>query len=316
VRAFLGFLLTLAAAAVAGAVLAYPAYLLLHPFAPWPFHRIANRVTLLALVLMLVNYCRRTGLVSRRDFGYGLRRPRFLAVCLVFAALGIASATLGAAFLLGVHLREWRDPAALGHVAVWARLLLAGAGSGIAVALIEETVMRGALHSAIERESGSVAAVALVAPLFALLHFYARTTIPPEAVGPSSGFVLLGAFFSPWAQLAAVAEAFLAWLAVGVLLGLTRAWTGNIAAALGLHAGWVLVLRVLQLATVPGPGAVGSLWVGRLDGLLGLWLLPWSALIGLALWATRESWVPYARAVGAGRSASASSRAMGSSSSR
>ena len=37
-------------------------------------------------------------------------------------------------------------------------------------------------------------------------------------------------------------------------------------------------------------------WVGRFDGLLGYWLLPWGVLIAAALWVTRARWVPPARA--------------------
>ncbi len=39
------------------------------------------------------------------------------------------------------------------------------------------------------------------------------------------------------------------WLAVGLILSLTRVLTGNIAVAIGLHAGWVVVLRMLQEST-------------------------------------------------------------------
>jgi membrane protease YdiL (CAAX protease family) len=316
-RAFLGFLASLCVAALAGALLAYPAFELVQLLGgPWPFHRIANRITLLVLVLVLIVYCRRMGLTARRDFGYGLPRPRFLRVALLFGLIGALSAALGALFLLGAHLRLWSDPAQLGHIAVWLRWLLTGLGSGIAVALIEETVMRGALHTAISRESGPLAAALLTAPLFALLHFYARTHIAAQAVGPGSGLVILAAFFSPWAHPLEVGDAFLAWLAVGLILSVTRIWTGNIAVALGLHAGWVMVLRILQLGTVPGSESPYASWVGRYDGLLGYWLLPWAALLMLGLWLTRSVWVPYARAARGASSAIPSSRSTGSLSSR
>ena len=316
-RAFLGFLASLCVAALAGALLAYPAFELVQLLGgPWPFHRIANRITLLVLGLVLVVYCRRLGLTARRDFGYGLPRPRFLRVALLFGLIGALSAALGALFLLRAHLRLWSDPAQLGHIAVWLRWLLSGLGSGIAVALIEETVMRGALHTAISRESGPLAAALLTAPLFALLHFYARTHIATQAVGPGSGFVILATFFSPWAHPLEVGDAFLAWLAVGLILSATRIWTDNIAVALGLHAGWVMVLRILQLGTVPGSGSPYAPWVGRYDGLLGYWLLPWAALLMLGLWLTRPVWVPYARAARGASSAIPSSRSTGSLSSR
>jgi hypothetical protein len=92
-----------------------------------------------------------------------------------------------------------------------------------------------------------------------------------------------------------VFDAFLSWLIVGLILSLTRVLTGNIAVAIGLHAGWVFVLRMLQEATSSGVAPAFSFWVGRFDGLLGFWLLPWGVVIAAALWLTRAVWVPRAR---------------------
>jgi membrane protease YdiL (CAAX protease family) len=182
--------------------------------------------------------------------------------------------------------------------------------SGIAVALIEETVMRGAMHSAIARESGQWAAVLFTAPLFAVLHFFAKARIPIDELHWASGFDLLGRSFAPLSTPSLVFDSFAAWLAVSLVLSLTRVLTGTIATALGLHAGWVVVLRMLQEATAPGPDAHASAWVGKFDGLLGYWVLPWSAAIGLALWLMRRAWVPYASGA---MSASRSRRSTGSS---
>ena len=90
-------------------------------------------------------------------------------------------------------------------------------------------------------------------------------------------------------------DSFLSWLIVGLILSLTRVLTGNIAVAIGLHAGWVLVLRMLQEGTNGGEAPLYSFWVGRFDGLLGYWLLPWGIGIAAALWFTRALWVPQAR---------------------
>jgi hypothetical protein len=62
-----------------------------------------------------------------------------------------------------------------------------------------------------------------------------------------------------------------------------------------LHAGWVLVLRMLQEGTTSGVAPQYAFWVGRFDGLLGYWLLPWGVCIAIALWLTRTRWVPRAR---------------------
>ena len=125
------------------------------------------------------------------------RWRRFLSVSLRWGALGIATAAVGAAFLLATDLRVVTDPASLGSAATLSHLLLAGLASGISVALIEETVFRGAMHTAIARESGPWSAALLTAPLFAILHFFAKASIPPEQLDCGSGFDLLVRSFAP-----------------------------------------------------------------------------------------------------------------------
>lgn len=293
-RAFAWFVAAIVLAGVIGALLSYPAYTLTSTFAGWAFHRVASRVAMLVLIGELVWLCRHLNLTRARDFGYGLPWRRFLKVSCTWGAIGIATAAVGAAFLLATHLRTVAPsfaPTALNC----ARIFLIALSSGIVVALIEETVVRGAMHTAIERESGPWAAALLTAALYAVLHFYAKSRIAPEDVGWSSGFDLLLRSFSPLGQPSLVFDAFLSWLIVGLILSLTRALTGNIAVAIGLHAGWVVVLRMLQEATESGAAPRYSFWVGRFDGLLGYWLVPWGIAIAIALWLSRAQWVPRAR---------------------
>jgi uncharacterized protein len=293
-RALAWFLGAILLAGLIGALIAYPAYELTSSFAPWAFHRVAGRVAMLLLAAELVWLCRHLNLKRRSDFGYGLPWRRFLTVSLAWGAVGIATAGVGAGFLLATHLRIVRPdfvPAAWN----FARIFGIGVLSGVAVALIEETVMRGAMHTAIERESGPWAAALLTAPLFAVLHFTAKSRIAPEDIGWGSGFDLLLRSFSPLGSPSLVFDSFLSWLIVGLILSLTRVLTGNIAVAIGLHAGWVVVLRMLQEATTSGEAPAYAFWVGRFDGLLGYWLVPWGVCIAAALWLTRVSWVPAAR---------------------
>ncbi len=293
-RAFAAFTAVILLAGLIGAMLAYPAYELTSTFAAWPFHRVYGRIAMLALALALVWLCRRLALVERADFGYGLRRPRFLRVAALWGAIGIATAGLGAAFLLLNRLRV-PDPQFAWSLRSTVHVLVLALTSAAAVALLEETVMRGAMQTAVARESWPLIAVLLIAPLFALLHFFAKASIPAGDVGFGSGFTLLARSFAPLAHPGLVFDAFLSWLAVGLVLGLTRALTGNIAAAIGLHAGWVVVLRLLQETTVRGSDPALAIWVGRFDGLLGYWLLPWAACIAAAIWLARSHWVAYAR---------------------
>jgi membrane protease YdiL (CAAX protease family) len=298
-RAFAWFVGTLVAAGFMAALVAYPVYELTSQVASWPFHRVASRVAMLAAAAGLVWVCRHLGVDSKRALGYGLPWRRFVKIALLAGVIGMATAASGAALLLTMHWRVAADAPSL------IKLFLVGLSSGIAVALIEETVMRGAMHTAIARESGQWAAVLLTAPLFAVLHFFAKARIPVDELSWGSGLDLLARSFAPLGSPSLVFDSLMAWLAVSLVLSLTRVLTGNIATALGLHAGWVVILRMLQEGTLSGPAAAGSAWVGKFDGLLGYWVLPWSAAIGLALWLTRRAWVPYAAGLDGGGSGGA-----------
>src|SRR5260370_35004824 len=104
-RAFAWFLGVILLAGVIGASIAYPAYELTTTFASWAFHRVASRIAMLVLVVALVWLCRHLRLRTKRGFGYGLPWRRFLGQSLSWGALGIAKASLGAAFLLLTHPR-------------------------------------------------------------------------------------------------------------------------------------------------------------------------------------------------------------------
>src|ERR1700733_2464123 len=290
-RAFAWFVGAILLAGFIGALIAYPAYELTSTFAGWKFHRVAGRVAMLLLAVELVWLCRHLNLKTRRDYGYGLPWRQFLKVSFVWGAIGMATAGVGAWFLLSTHLRIL-SPGFAPTAWNFARIFMVGVGSGVAVALLEDTVMRGAMHTAIERESGPWTAALLTAPLFAVLHFTAKAAIPPQDIGWGSGFDLLLRSFSPLSSPSLVFDSFLSWLIVGLILSLTRVLTGNIAVAIGLHAGWVVVLRMLQEGTTTGQAAATSMWVGRFDGLLGYWLVPWGICIAAALWLPRARWGP------------------------
>ena len=288
-RAFAWFLGAILLAGILTACVAYPAYQLTTSFAHFAFHRVGSRIAMLMLVAELVWVCRHLKLYAVRDYGYGLPWRVFLQRSLTWGVIGMLTAGVGAAFLLLTHLRV-ADPDFVASVPGYLRIFAVGLSSGVAVALIEETLMRGAMHTAIERESGPWAAALLTAPLFAVLHLFAKVHIPTEELGWHSGFDLLIRSFAPLGNLGLVYDSLLSWLIVGLILSLTRVLTGNIAIAMGLHAGWVVVLRMLQEATVRGSTPQFSLWVGRFDGLLGLWLVPWGCTILGVLWFSRARW--------------------------
>lgn len=279
-RPFFSFLLLMAFALVAGALLAYPAYALGQALgADWPFHRVASRVAMLVLLLGFLWLLRRLDLADRASLGFGAPRHEFLRVLGVGWVIGALSMLPVIATLLVLEVRE---PAASIDAAQIAAVVLKGLIAGLVVASTEETFLRGAMHTAIERKSGARAAIVLTALVYAALHFLNRTRIPHESVDWASGVTLLCGTFGPWRQPAAVIDSFLALFAVGVLLGMVRARTGHIAACIGLHAGWVWVIAITRELTTHNPGADWHRLVGSYDGVVGYLVLGWTLAMILA----------------------------------
>jgi len=282
-RAFAWFMGLTALALVAIAVFAYPAWTLLHPFFDFPFHRVGERIGMLALLAGFLLVARRLRLADRASLGYGLPRHAFLCETSLGLALGVASMLAVVGLMTALGLLDWRPAAGLAGMDLL-RLVALRAGSGFAVAFIEETFLRGAMHTAIERESGTRLAVLLTALLYAATHFFASYHIAPGQVTARSGLELLAGTLHSWAQPAGIVDAFLALLAVGVVLGMVRAATGNIAACIGLHAGWVWVMLVAHQLTRPRSDAPLSFLLSRFDGFVGWLVLAWTAVLAVPLW--------------------------------
>jgi uncharacterized protein len=282
-RAFAWFLGLMALALAAVAAFAYPAWMLLHPHFDFPFHRIGERVGMLALLVGFVALARRLRLADRVSLGYGVPRRVFVREMSLGLALGVASMLGVVGLMAALGLLEWRSGMSTAPAAL-AKLIVTCALSGFAVAFIEETFLRGAMQTAITRESGTAAAVVLTAVLYAATHFFAKVHIAAAQVSPHSGLDLLAGTLQAFAHPLGIADAFLALLAVGVVLALVRAATGNIAACIGLHAGWVWVMLVAHGMTQPLAAAPLGFLLSRFDGFVGWLVLAWTALLAVPLW--------------------------------
>jgi membrane protease YdiL (CAAX protease family) len=235
-----------------------------------------SRLWQLVLLLALLATLRRLRLRGREDWGYGLPRATFLRQ--LAAGLGIAVATMLpmslALHALGIH--ELRPGFG---VSLLAEALLEGALAGLLVALVEETFFRGLMYRAIERESGFAAAAWCTALVYAAIHFFARVKIPGADIGWDSGFQLLGAALANLARPLTIIDSFVTLTVVGLLLALVRRRTGAIAACVGLHMGWVLVIKVtLALGREVEPAPIPYL-VSRFDGYTGWLVAAWAVLL-------------------------------------
>jgi hypothetical protein len=71
---------------------------------------------------------------------------------------------------------------------------------------------------------------------------------------------------------------------VGVLLGVTRHLTGNIAACIGLHASWVAIITVVRQTSLRDEHGPAAFLMSDYDGFIGWMVLAWTFVIGWVLW--------------------------------
>jgi membrane protease YdiL (CAAX protease family) len=282
-RAFGWFMGLFAIGFAAMILLAWPLYDLLTPTFDLKFHRVANRLGMLVLLIGFLLVARRLALADRQSLGYGLPRRDFLRELLIGLGLGVATMLPVSLLMMALDLRVLRPGLEFDALFI-ASLLAGGLATGLAVSFIEETFLRGAMHSGIAREAGAPAAILLTAVLYSSLHFVGRHRIPLEELGPDSGLRYVLGTLQGFAQPLQILDAWLTLFAVGLLLGMVRALTGNVAACIGLHAGWVWIISLLRESSQPDETSPNRFLLSQFDGVVGWLVLGWTLCIGWALW--------------------------------
>jgi membrane protease YdiL (CAAX protease family) len=283
-RSFAIFLGLIALALAGIALFTYPAWLLLQNLgAEVKFHRVASRIAMLTFLVGFLFIARRLQATDRASLGYALPPRQFFAELAKAFLLGAVLMLPVLATMVVLDMRELKAGPAL-LAADWVKLVLMACVTGLVVALIEETALRGVMHSAIARESGATLAIVLVSLIYAATHFFAKTRIPAEQVAPGSGLDMLSGLLDSFAHPLGILDAFLCLFMVGVLLGITRHLTGNVAACIGLHASWVAIITVVRETSERRESGPVAFLMSNYDGFIGWMVLAWTFVIGWALW--------------------------------
>jgi hypothetical protein len=140
------------------------------------------------------------------------------------------------------------------------------------------------MFRAISRESGFAIAAWGTALVYSAIHFLTRARIPADEVGWDSGIRLLGGALANFSDPLPIADSFITLVLVGLLLACLRARTGAIAGCIGLHMGWVWVIKVTTSISRVDTEAQASFLVGSFDGYTGWLVAGWAALLLVAAW--------------------------------
>jgi uncharacterized protein len=138
------------------------------------------------------------------------------------------------------------------------------------VGILEEILFRGVIFGGLQRVLYWPFALAISSVIYAFVHFLGRADLRGP-VAWDSGLILLPRLF----DLHAFIPAFLGLALAGVLLGLAYHRTGNLYFSIGLHAGWVFVLKMFGALTASSPGGAVAFWGSSkmVDGWLSFLVL-------------------------------------------
>ena len=286
---FLAFVAALFAAMLIAAIASPWVQTLLAPVAVFPLHRVFSRLTMLGVLAFTIWLLIRYGLADRAVLGFIGPWSRFLRRALIGLVAGIVLMKIAILPLFLLQVLAWNQYAPTAWTG-WLPLVAKGLGSGIVVALIEESFFRGAMQGALQKIGATRWALFAVPLLYAAVHFLGHAaSVPYEEVNAWSGFIALQGFFAGFAQPLTILDAFVALWCVGLLLALVRRRWGDLSGCIGLHAGFVATIAAFRKVSSPAPVNDWSFLVGGFDGLLGWWIAVLTLLTCMVLWrATRR----------------------------
>jgi membrane protease YdiL (CAAX protease family) len=250
-RPLVAFLIYLALIFLGGPLLAPWVYWLAQHVGdawPWlaeqPFRRYVNRCMLVFALLGMVPLIRAFGARSAAELGL-VRPTGQWGRLLGGIVLGFASLAVIVVVCMIAGVRVWGYGL---DGAGFVKILVEAAMTGVAVAVIEEVLFRGAIFGAFRKVMHWSMAALISSAIYAILHFMKRVD-DMAAEHWYSGLVVLGHMFSGFTNWSEVIPGFINLTLAGMLLALAYQKTGNLWFSIGLHGGWIFWRRAYGALT-------------------------------------------------------------------
>lgn len=275
------FIVYLGAVMLLTALLYYPVFLALDTVWELRPDRVFYRLAMIIAALGFWPFLKLQGINNRYALGYSLDRRSYLQSFSRGLGIGVMIMT-GHAILLVLLGARVPEPGDI-HFNDVLYALLSGLLSGILVAFIEESFFRGAMYYGMRRHSPMLIASIATALLYATVHFI-HSPLPAGGtiIGWQSGWEMLAGMFHSYENFAGIVDSYMALFAAGLFLSLVRERTGNIVLCIGIHAGWVLTIKLVKEITDVATNTPAALLIGSYDSIIG-WAA--TAVLGLVtLW--------------------------------
>ncbi|MGY6215460.1 CPBP family intramembrane glutamic endopeptidase [Methylolobus aquaticus] len=256
------------------------------------FSLVVSRGAQIVLLLSLIPLGRALGL-QRADIG--LPGNSRLGWKQLLWGLGIGIAILSVHVTVMIQLQIFKpNPAIRPTLADFTSAVPAALASGLLVATMEELIFRGVMLAALVRLGGWLGAAGVTAAYYAILHFVKNDLRPAgDEVKWYSGFSILSDGLD-YLMTETRLDALLALFCAGLFLAVVR-WIrrDGLMLCIGIHAGWVLVIKLARRYTNPDPHKPLSFLVSPYDQVIGYgaagWIILVLALTAYVAWRRRPA---------------------------
>ncbi len=263
------FIVYFAIALLCGTTLAYPLHSILSNWFELDFDRVASRSVLLIAILLFVPLFKILKFSSWQDLGYKTERKQFFVDLVKGIGFGILimSPVIAGLLITSNRVMDTDWEVTLGNIA---GLFVTSLLAGLIIAFMEETLFRGAMLTAIEKHGSAICAISATSFIYALVHFLEPTIeFDTNTLHWGSGFALLKNSFLPLTQISSIFDSFIALFLAGVLLALVRLRSNRIAFCIGIHAGWVIVIKMFKRITDTNVQSEYAFLTGSYDKVIG-----------------------------------------------
>ena len=227
-----------------------------------------SRTTLFSGLVLSILYLRFNGLLSLRGLGWqsGVRSKK--QIFLRGFVLGVLIILLLDALLLLLGIYQF-DSAVDTSLKKLVFVIVKALVAGLLVGLIEETIFRGALFGGLRKQTNASVALVATSVLYAAVHFLKYRAVPADVeIGWLTGIEIFPAALFRFSNPVTI-DSFLTLLILGFLFAFIRIRSNSIIPCIGLHAGIVASLKVLNYLTNYSGGTEFDYLVNKIDHQFG-----------------------------------------------
>ena len=245
------------------------------------FSKIANRCFMLVAATGIYPMLKAFDCFNKKELGYDLKRKDFIKEIGKGLPFGILTLVLLSGLIMYFGYRELDPEADAGDLV---KTFFKAALGALALSFIEETFFRGIVLNSMSRTLKVAPAIFISSFLFASVHLLRnKTDIELNNIQWDTGFYYLSLTLHNFVD-PRMLGSWLTLYACGTFLSFMSLHYGNIARCIGVHMGWVMIIKLFEGMTNTVNAKKGEWMIGNYDKVTGYLSFIIISIFCLAYW--------------------------------